>query len=120
MFFKLTNHHFLLKILVGIIATSCTLKQIKNESPQINLLEIKQKYKINLPENHSNGYIWQLNDDYDRTIIDNLNTVWHGNENGVDFNFNTLSAGQTTLTFVSRKFTDTGEIKHFIVQIRPK
>ncbi len=114
---KAADKNHILKILVIFFLSSCSLKQIKDESPAVNKIDQHQKYRINLPENHSDGYIWQLNDSYDRTIIDNINTVWHGNSNGVDFNFNTLAAGQTTLTFVLRKYNDTGEIKHFIVQI---
>ena len=64
--------------------------------------------------------MWRLNDDYDHLIIEQMSSVWHGNKNGIDFNFKTLAAGQTTLTFVLRKYTDTSIIKQFIVQINGK
>ncbi len=114
---KFHNLTFLLNILVASILTSCSLKEIKEESPKINEIYLNQKYKVNLPEEHSSGYIWQLSDTYDRKLIDNINTVWHGNEKGIDFNFNPLSVGQTTLTFLLRKYTDTSALKHFVVKI---
>lgn len=110
----------ILNFLAIVFCVSCSLKEIKTEAPGINKIELGNKYRINLPENHSDGFIWQLNEKYDKTIIDNINTVWHGNEKGVDFNFNTLADGQTTLTFVLRKYNDTSQIKHFIVEIRGK
>ena len=116
---KIVKQILLLNILVGPFL-SCSLKQIKSESPEINNIILNDKYKINLPEEHSSGYLWQLSENYDKNIIDNLNTVWHGNEKGVDFNFNTLAIGQTTLNFVLRKHNDTTEIKHFVVNISAK
>ena len=109
-----------LKILVIFFFSSCSLKEINKPSPQINKIKLNEKFRINLPENHSNGNIWQLSDDYDANILQKTNSVWHGNENGVDFNFNTLAKGQTTLTFIARKYSDTTDVKHFIVQIMPK
>lgn len=97
--------------------SACSLQEIKLEEPAVNTLTIGKKYRISLPEEHNSGYIWQLSENYDKTIIDNINTVWHGNEKGIDFNFNTLAAGQTTLTFIKRKYTDTLKIKHFVVKI---
>ncbi|MBA3665702.1 MAG: hypothetical protein H0W61_16075 [Bacteroidetes bacterium] len=109
---------FLLNVLVALLFISCSYEQIKNEGSEVNIVQLKKKYRINLPEDHTKGYIWQLSDDYNRKIIDHINTVWHGNTKGVDFNFNTLSSGSTTLTFVLRKYNDTTSIKHFPVQIQ--
>jgi hypothetical protein len=100
-----------------ILISSCSYEKIEKEIPGTNFLESNKKYRVNLPEEHLSGYTWQLNGDYDKTVIDNTSTVWHGNKNGIDFNFKTGSAGTTTLTFILRKYTDTSEIKHFIVQI---
>lgn len=95
----------------------CSLTQIKDESPKINSVENGTKFKINLPEDHSSGYIWQLGENYDKSLIKDLGAVWHGNEKGVDFNLKALSVGQTTLSFVSRKYNDTADYKVFIVNI---
>lgn len=103
-----------------VLITSCSLPAIEKESPEINTVEEGKRFRVNLPEDHTTGYTWILNHDFDDSKIENINTVWRGNENGIDFNFRALSAGQTTLTLVKRKFTDTSDIKQFIVQIKSK
>jgi predicted secreted protein len=95
----------------------CSLTQIKDESPKINSVENGTKFKINLPEEHSSGYIWQLSENYDKSLVKDLGAVWHGNQKGIDFNLKALSVGQTTLSFVSRKYNDTANYKTFIVNI---
>jgi hypothetical protein len=107
-------------LLPGIIFFSCSLKEIKEPSPGINVIKINEKYRINLPEEHSSGYIWQLDDNFDRSVIQNLSSVWHGKKKGVDFNFSTLAAGQATLTFHLIKYRDTSASQQFIVQIDAK
>lgn len=98
----------------------CSLPQIKEESPKINLVKKGTKFRINLPENHSSGYIWQLSEKYDKNLIKDLEAVWHGNEKGIDFNLQALSVGQTTLHLTLRKYTDTSSNKTFIVNIVDK
>ena len=53
----------------------CSLTQIKDESPKINCVENGTKFKVNLPEDHSNGYIWQLGENYDKSLIKDLGAV---------------------------------------------
>ncbi len=105
-------------LVVTLFYSRCSLPQIKNEAPQINSLKVAQKFKINLPEEHKTGYMWQLSDNYDKTVLSHLNAVWHGNEKGIDFNFKALSIGQTTLTLIKRKYIDTIAKKTFIVNIQ--
>lgn len=95
----------------------CSLTPIKEESPKINSVENGSKFKINLPEDHSSGYIWQLSENYDKSLVKDLGAVWHGNKKGIDFNLKALSVGQTTLSFISRKYNDTADYKIFIVNI---
>lgn len=96
---------------------SCSLTQLEKEAPEVNVIQENTKFCIILPENHTTGYLWQLSPDYDEGVVSHLNDVWHGNEKGLYLNFTSLSAGQTTLSFVSRKYQDTAEIKHFVVKI---
>ena len=98
----------------------CSLPQIKDESPKINLVKNGTRFKINLPENHSSGYLWQLSENYDKNLVSDLGAVWHGNEKGIDFNLKALSTGQTTLTLIQRKYNDTTGNKTFIVNIVDK
>src|SRR3954471_21659262 len=95
----------------------CSLTAIKDESPKINTVENGIKFKINLPEDHSGGYLWQLGENYDHSKIKNCGAVWHGVEKGIDFNLQALSVGQTTLSLILRKYNDTISNKNFIVNI---
>lgn len=102
---------------VAILMAGCTLPRLDKEAPAANEIGAGKKFRINLPENHSTGYLWQLDRNFDNSIIEELNAVWHGNEKGIDFNFKSLKIGETTLTFVLRKHTDTSNVKSFIVKI---
>jgi predicted secreted protein len=102
---------------LSLLSVKCSLPQLKKEAPEINTITPNTKFVIVLPENHTTGYLWQLKQDYDQSLISQINEVWHGNEKGIYFNLKSLAHGQTTLTFVSRKYTDTADIKHFIVKI---
>lgn len=100
------------------LLTGCSYVQLKNEAPQVNEISANTKFTIILPEDHSTGYIWQLKPDFDGSVVRQINEVWHGNEKGIYFHLTSLSSGQTTLTFISRKYTDTAAVKHFIVKIK--
>ena len=108
---------FLTLSLFTLILSSCRLPEIKDETPAVNGLKTETKFRVNLPEDHRTGYTWHLNDEYNKNLIERLNEVWHGNEKGLDYNFKTHASGQTTLTFVQRKFKDTLDIKMYIVKI---
>ncbi len=95
----------------------CSLKQIKDESPVVNVIQNDTKFKINLPEDHSSGQLWQLGENYDHTKIKNWGAVWHGVEKGIDFNLEALSTGQTTLSLILWKYNDKVSNKDFIVNI---
>jgi predicted secreted protein len=110
-------HHPLILLLILSCFQFCSLTQIKDESPKINLIKNGSKFRINLPENHSGGHLWQLIENYDKNLIENLGAVWHGEEKGIDFNLKALSTGQTTLSLVQRKYNDTISNKTFIVNI---
>lgn len=97
--------------------SSCSYKQIKNEAPSINTVKVNEKFRINLPEDHRTGSSWLLNNDYNKSLLNNLNVVWHGNEKGIDFNFKALSVGDVTLSLIKRKYVDTIDYKTFIVRI---
>lgn len=103
--------------LICVVFSKCSLPLIEKEAPQVNEISNNSKFQIILPEDHTTGYIWQLNQDYDKQLIENVNVVWHGNEKGVYFNFKTLHKGQAVLTFTNRKYTDTSNVKSFIIKI---
>ena len=108
-------HYALFAALAGLV--SCGSPAIELESPAVNRIEAGKNYQIQLPEDHQTGYTWQLSDGYDKHMINLKNVVWHGPEKGVLFHLSTLASGQTTLTFVSRKYNDTNAVKCYIVKI---
>ena len=103
-------------IVSSLFFISC-IDQVDKPSPEVNLVEIGKKFYINLPENHTTGYVWQLSNSYDDNKLTYLSAVFHGNEKGVDFNFSALNKGKTTLTFALVKYQDTTEVKQFIIDI---
>ncbi|PBQ31585.1 hypothetical protein CNR22_07330 [Sphingobacteriaceae bacterium] len=111
------SFYFSVVVSVSLFLGSCSLPKIEKEAPEINVIAPNSEFCIILPENHTTGYLWQLSPTFDEGVVTHINDVWHGNEKGIYLNFSSLSAGQTTLSFVSRKYQDTAEIKHFIVKI---
>jgi hypothetical protein len=82
--------------LFGLIGCSApSLKPL----PDINTVKINAKFIVNLPENHTTGNMWQLSNDYNNDKIDYMSSVWHGNEKGVNFNFETKQTGEAVLNF---------------------
>lgn len=104
-------------LLFSFALTTCDLKELRNEAPLVNEVRQGEKFRINLPEEHHSGYLWQMESSFDNHLLNDLGAVWHGNEKGVDFNFLARTTGQTTLTLHKRKYTDTSETRHYIVKI---
>ena len=105
-------------IVILFIFTKCGQNEVRKLAPEINEIKVSSKFVIKLPENHKSSYLWKISGDFNEKIVKNTNSVWHGNEKGVYFHFEALSIGQTTLTFVNRGYSDTSEIKRFIVNIK--
>lgn len=101
------------------LGTSCSnSKTINLESPQENELKPGEKFTIELPENHTTGYLWQLEKSYNSEQVDYMNSVWHGNDKGVYFNFKTSEKGKTELHFSLIKYKDTLDTKTFIIDVK--
>lgn len=101
---------------ITLFLASCSYQSIQKEAPEINEVKLNNKFKVNLPENHQDGYTWsqitkKLN------YIEELNQVWHGNEKGIDFNYKSKALGTDTLHFIKRKHTDTLSTKTIIVKV---
>lgn len=109
--------HTLILSLFLVTLIGCTLPQIKNEAPLTNTINRGEKFRITLPENHTTGYMWQMNPKINTQILDYYGSVFHGNEKGVDFNFKTLNKGIDTLNFTLIKYRDTTEVKQFIINV---
>jgi len=108
---------FAILFTILLMLCSCNYKQISYEAPFENAIKINETFRISLPENHTTGYMWQLNNHYNNTLLDYYGSVFRGNEKGVDFNFKTLKKGKGTLNFALIKYRDTSAVKQFIVTI---
>ncbi len=104
-------------LLSSLLFISC-IDQLNKPSPEVNLVEIGKKFYINLPEDHTTGYVWQLSNSYDDNTLTYLSAVFHGNEKGINFNFEGLEKGKTTLNFTLIKYHDTSDVKSFIVEVK--
>lgn len=96
---------------------SCRYANVQKECPGVNEVVRGARFRVNLPEEHKSGYLWQLSDQSELSALYRLNSVWHGDAGGIDFNFEARSAGNATLLFVKRKFTDTAETRCYNVRI---
>lgn len=105
-------------LLIIITLSGCSYEQARKEAPSENQFSRGEKFRITLPENHTTGYMWQLNNNYDTKVLDYYGSVFHGNEKGVDFNFKTLEKGKVTLNFTLIKYHDTTEVKQFIIDVK--
>lgn len=108
----------LLLVLLPVVLLSCK-KQLTIDGTTSQTIEVSvgEKFRINLPEDHTSGYTWQLNDTYDKSIVDHYNTVWEGNKNGVMYYFATTKKGKTILNFTSRKYDDVNSIKELTLTV---
>jgi hypothetical protein len=84
------------------ILQACSAPLADKEAPAVN--EIKTgKFRIVLPENHDDGMMWKMNGDVNKTLIDNMGPVWHGNDKGIYFRFVAQKSGTDTLSFTQYK-----------------
>lgn len=91
---------------------------ITEVAPFKNTVPLHDQFHITLPENHTTGYMWQMNSNYDSKVVDYIKSVWHGNEKGVDFNFEAGQKGTTALNFTLIKYTDTLEARQFVIEVK--
>jgi predicted secreted protein len=105
-------------IICSFILISCSYQQIVNEAPTENEIKSGEKFRITLQENHTTGYMWQINNSYNNKILDYYGSVFRGNEKGVDFNFTALKKGKTTVNFALIKYHDTTDVKQFIIDVQ--
>ena len=114
--FKSTSRLLTSSCAALLFLASCSYQNLDKVAPEINEVKRGKKFRINLPENHQDGYTWsQLTKTF--SSIEELNQVWHGNVKGIDFNYKTKGIGTDTLRFVKRKYTDTLETRTILVKV---
>lgn len=99
------------------VLQACAYPNLEKEFPGINEIKAGEKFTIILPENHAENFIWKISDNRDKSLIDYLGAVWHGNEKGVYYNFTALKPGIDTLHFTQLKMQDTTKTANYIVKI---
>lgn len=99
-----------------LLLSACSYKDASAPYPEINTFKKGERLRVNLPENHNNKENWLMTSEH-LTALKHLNAVWHGNEKGIDFNFEAVKPGTDTLTFVLRQIQDTLKQHRVIVQV---
>jgi predicted secreted protein len=102
----------------ALLLISCSYQQADKVAPLENMINKGEKFRITLPENHSTGYMWQINNTFNDKVLDYYGSVFRGNEKGVDFNFTALEKGKATVNFALIKYNDTTEVKQFIIDVK--
>jgi hypothetical protein len=106
-------------ITLSLALFSCRYPELKQQAPEVNHVKLGQKFRITLPEDHRKGETWQLKKDEHYRAFEDLGSVWHGVDKGVDFNLKSLLSGQYTLTLHKSYHQDSLEIKQYIVNTEP-
>ena len=102
----------------ALLLISCSYHQADKVAPLENVINKGEKFRITLPENHSTGYMWQINNTFNDKVLDYYGSVFRGNEKGVDFNFTALEKGKASVNFALIKYNDTTEVKEFIIDVK--
>jgi len=104
-------------LLFGMVlfVSSCRYPELKKLAPEVNSVKMGEKFRITLPEDHKKGETWQIKKDNNYQKFEDLGSVWHGAEKGVDFNLKSLSSGQYTITVIKHTFQDSTDLKQYIV-----
>ncbi len=82
-----------------LLSSACAPNTLEKEAPAVNEIKAGEKFTIILPENHDERILWKLNDNYNKSVIDYMGAVWHGNDKGIYFRFIALKSGTDTLRF---------------------
>jgi len=106
-------------LLLTLVTIGCHKSyDVTEQKPFVNTIPLHGKFNITLPEDHTTGYLWQIGTEYNDTVVDYMNSVWHGNEKGVVFNFEGKAKGSAELEFKLVKYQDTIEIKKFWIAVK--
>lgn len=104
---------------LSIIISACSYQQMNEEYPNVNNVKVNEKFRITLPEDHSTGYVWQMQSIHQNEVLHYKGSVFRGSVKGVDFNFEALHEGKDTLQFSLIKYKDTISTKKFVIEVKP-
>lgn len=98
------------------ILQACSYQEVNLPFPQSNEIKKGKKFCVILPENHNGTAFWHVTQK-NFVAVESLNSVWHGNEKGIYFNFLAKNSGVDTLYFFKRQMQDTVEEAKYIVKV---
>ena len=104
-------------ILFGLFLVACSRPKVLKEG-EITPVEPNSAFTVILPEDHSKGATWVLDQNFDENVCSHQNTVWHGKDKGGFFEFKALKPGEIKLRFLLRMYRDTLDNKTFSVKIQ--
>ena len=110
--------NIILIFILTLCLISCSYQQADKVAPLKNVITKGEKFRITLPENHTTGYMWQINNTFNDKILDYYGSVFRGNDKGVDFNFTATEKGKAILNFTLIKYRDTADVKQFIIDVK--
>ena len=95
--------------------------RIESNSSEEQTIEVKKgdRFYINLPEDHSTGYLWFLNQDFNKFgRIEYVAAVFHSTGTGnIDYSFETKNDAYAEMHFYLIKYTDTLQHKKFKIRV---
>jgi len=98
----------------------CSYKKVEfdTKSGKTNTVKVGEKFTITLIENHEKNFYWMLKNNSNKSAVDYLGSVFHGNKSGeVDFNFQALTTGEAEFTFNLNHYNDSTQAKIFKVSV---
>ncbi len=98
---------------------ACRYQPASKPFPETNDFKVGEKLRVNLPENHTKSENWLLTGATPQGV-NLINAVWHGNEKGIDFNFEAKTVGVDTLQFILRRVNDTIATRQVIIRVQPQ
>ena len=101
-----------------LLTASCSDPILNKSFPAINETKAGEKFIVNLPENHTEGESWKMDENRKTIFVEMSSSVWHGNEKGVYFHFNALKPGIDTLSFSLNKYNDIQKVSRFIIEVK--
>jgi hypothetical protein len=101
-------------------ASGCSYKRVEfdSKSGKTNTVKTGAKFRVTLLENHEKNYYWTLKQISNQTAVSYLGSTFHGDKSGeVDFNFESLQAGETEISLTLFHYNDSTETKVFKVEV---
>jgi hypothetical protein len=105
--------HIALLLFLSIAIIGCKRTTINGLNTPNYELNLNEKFSIQFPEDHRKGETWQPTELTQQSIVEYNQSVWEGNEKGVNFLYKATETGSIQLQFKKLSYnqiTDTATI----------